>query len=130
MKFGADLDLWLRVLARGTGVMSPTVVVDYHVHEGQVTQDREGMARAYLELLHRYSGNGWWSRMLIEGWRGGAAWDRLRRQLRGGDKRGALRSAAFIGAHPARVTGLAGILFRRHRMRRRTAQLEGHGSRR
>ncbi|MEA2440791.1 MAG: hypothetical protein QOH76_2215 [Thermoleophilaceae bacterium] len=127
MKFGADLDLWLRVLARGTGVMSPRVVVDYHVHEGQVTQDREGMARAYLEVLHRYARHSWSSRLLTEGWRGGSAWDRLRRQLPEGDRSGAARSAAFIAAHPARVVGLAGILYRRHRMRRRTAQLERAG---
>ena len=124
LKFGADLHLWLRVLARGTGVMSPVPVLDYNVHAGQVTQDRDAMARSQLEVLRGYAGGALWPRLLIEGWRGGAAWDQLRRSLARGDVRGAARPAAFLMAHPARLAGLAGILLRRERMRRLTGRFE------
>jgi hypothetical protein len=124
LKFGADLDLWLRVLARGTGAMSPVPVMDYHLHDGQVTQDRGAMARSQLEVLRRYAGDAPWPRLLIEGWRGGACWDRLRTQLRARDMPGALRAGAMIAGHPARVVGLGGILYRRARMRRRTVEIE------
>lgn len=123
LKFGADLDLWLRMLARGTGMMTPAVVVNYYVHEGQVTQDRDGMARVQLDLLRRHAGGELWPRLLIEGWRGGTAWDRLRRQLRARDVGGAVGSAAFVAAHPARLVGLAAILVRRKGLRMRGSRL-------
>lgn len=121
-----DLDLWLRLLERGTGVVSPTVVVEYHVHSDQLTQDREAMARSQLALLRSYRGRSWWSGWRVEAWRGGAAWDELRRRLGAGDPGGALRAAAIIARHPIRVAGLIGVLVRRYSMRRRTAELEGH----
>ncbi|MEY2441107.1 MAG: hypothetical protein QOJ46_533 [bacterium] len=123
LKMGADLDLWLRVLERGTGVMSPRVVVDYHLHEGQVTQDRVATAEYHLDILRSYRGRPWWSAARVEGWRGGVGWDEFRRRLRERRLRAALGPALFVARHPARVAGLAGILLHRHRMRRRTAQL-------
>ena len=123
LRMGADLDLWLRVLERGTGVMSPEVVVDYHLHEGQVTQDRSTTADYHLEILRSYADRPWWSRARVEGWRGGVGWDELRRCLREGRRREAMASGWFVARHPVRVAGLAGILLHRHRMRRRTAEL-------
>ena len=32
MKRSADLDLWLRILERGTGYVDPDVTVRYHQH--------------------------------------------------------------------------------------------------
>jgi GT2 family glycosyltransferase len=124
LRMGADLDLWLRVLERGTGIMSPAVVVDYHLHDGQVTQDRAATAEHHLEILRSYADRAWWSGARVEGWRGGAGWDELRRGLRDRRRGEALASALFVARHPARVAGLAGILLHRHRMRRRTARLE------
>jgi glycosyltransferase involved in cell wall biosynthesis len=122
LRFGADLDLWLRVLERGPGVMSPAVVVDYELHAGQVTQDRDGMAAAQLEVMRAYAGRPWYSAARVEAWRGGAAWDRLRRCLDAGDRPGALAAARFLAGHPARPAGLAGILGRRFCMRRLTGR--------
>jgi glycosyltransferase involved in cell wall biosynthesis len=123
LRMGADLDLWLRVLERGTGIMSPEVVVDYHLHAGQVTQDRAGTADHHLRVLRSYADRPWFSAARVEGWRGGVGWDELRRSLHARHGAGALRAGWFVARHPARVAGLAGILLHRHRMRRRTAQL-------
>lgn len=123
LKFCADLDAWLRVLERGTGVLSPEVVMQYHLHVGQVTQDRDGMAQAYLDVLRRYADRGWWSARRVEAWRGGAAWDRFRRELTARRYRTAGATGAFIVRRPVRVAGLLGILVRRRIMRRRTRHL-------
>lgn len=128
LKFCADLDMWLRVLERGTGVQSPEVVVNYYLHDGQVTQDRNGMARGYLSVLRSYADRSWWSARRVEGWRGGAAWDRFRRELAARRYGRAAAAAGFILRHPVRLAGLLGILWRRHMMRRRTAVLIGSGS--
>ncbi|HEU4977666.1 MAG TPA: glycosyltransferase family 2 protein [Solirubrobacteraceae bacterium] len=123
LRMGADLDLWLRVLERGTGIMSPEVVVDYHLHPGQVTQDRDSTAEYHLRILRSYEGRPWFSAARVEGWRGGVGWDEMRRSLRAGRLAAGARAGLFVARHPARIAGLAGILFHRHRMRRRTAQL-------
>jgi glycosyltransferase involved in cell wall biosynthesis len=127
LRWGADLDLWLRVLEHGSGVMSARPVLRYRVHEGQVIQDRESAARAHLGILQRYAERPWWSATRVEAWRGGAAWDQLRRDLAAGRRDHALRTAAFASRHPARAAGLVGLLARRFAMRRRTARLRAAG---
>lgn len=123
LRHGADLDMWLRVLDRGSGLMVPRVVVHYYLHEGQVTRDHVGMATAQLAVLRAYADRPWWSRTRVEGWRAGSAWDDLRRELAAGDRSGVLRHGAFVVARPSRVLGLLGILVRRFRLRRRTRSL-------
>src|SRR3712207_7338475 len=42
-------------------VISPEVVTLYHVHGGQVTEDRAATRAATEELVCSYSGREWWS---------------------------------------------------------------------
>ena len=119
-----DLDLWLRVLERGTGVVAPTVGVIYHLHGGQVTRDHAAMDARQLEVMRAYADRPWWSAWRVEARRAGTAWDLLRR----GGGPGAGRCAAFIARRPARVVGLAGLLLRRHRLRRRSATVTRAGT--
>jgi glycosyltransferase involved in cell wall biosynthesis len=125
LKFGADLDLWLRILERGAGVMLPTVVVNYTRHFGQVTEDRDATAAAHLGVVNAYADRAWFSPTRVQAWRGGVGWDRLRRELRAGRHGAATAAALFIARHPVRVAGVAGLLFRRHRMRRYAARMAG-----
>ena len=127
LRWGADLDLWLRVLEHGSAVMSPRPTLRYRVHEGQVIQDRESAADAHLGILRRYADRPWWSATRVEAWRGGAAWDQLRRDLAAGRRGDAVRTAAFAARHPARAAGVAGVLARRYVLRRRTARLRAAG---
>ena len=46
MKGGADMDLWIRLLEHGEGLIVPHPVVLYHRHGGQVTGDADMMADA------------------------------------------------------------------------------------
>lgn len=119
-----DLDLWLRVLEHGTGLITPVVGVIYHLHDGQVTRDQETMATRQLEVMRSYSSRPWWSASRVEARRAADAWDLLRR----GETPTKLRCAAFIGRHPARIAGLGGLLVRRHRLRRRSAAVTRHGT--
>ncbi len=123
LRHGADLDMWLRVLDGGTGLMVPRVVVRYHLHGGQVTRDHVGMATAQLGVLNAYRDRPWWSRRRVEGWRGGSAWDDLRRELASRDRSRVPSHLRFLLARPARALGLAGILIRRYRLRRRSRAL-------
>jgi hypothetical protein len=113
-----DLDLWMRMLQGGTGVMSPVPVVRYHLHAGQTTNDRSAAADMQLAVLRNRAGSPW----RVEAWRGGAAWDELRRRQADGDRRGALAQAGFVVRHPVRLAGLLGVLARRAALRRRAAQ--------
>lgn len=123
LRWGADLDLWLRVLEKGRGVMSPQPVVKYRIHEGQVMQDRAAAAQSHLEVLRRYADRPWWSPARVEAWRGLVAWDELRRALADGRRAAALRHAGFAARRPARVAGIVSLLARRFMTRRRTARM-------
>lgn len=123
LRFGADLDLWLRLLREGSAIVSPEVVVDYHVHPEQVTQDKAAMSAAQLGILRARTSGSRRARLAIEAWLGGSYWDHARRRQAAGDQAGAVRAVAPVLAHPARLAGLAGLLLHRRRMRARTADL-------
>lgn len=125
LKFGADLDLWLRLLETGTGVMTPRVVVQYHLHPGQVTHDRAAAASASARVLRSHAGRPWWSEPRMQAWHGAQAWDAFRRDP---GLRSAVGTARFTLGHPARGAGLLGILLRRLWLRRRLARMQAGGS--
>ncbi|MDX6674689.1 MAG: hypothetical protein QOH11_2107 [Solirubrobacteraceae bacterium] len=124
MPRAADLDLWVRVLERGTGVIVPRATVIYHVHHGQVTTDRAAMRVAAVELLDRYASAGWCTPAVRRRREGALAWDDLRAAE---DLRGALRSAARIAMSPRRVQGTAHVLAARLLARRAAARLASSG---
>ncbi|HEY1335494.1 MAG TPA: glycosyltransferase, partial [Myxococcaceae bacterium] len=61
-----DLDLWCRLLNRGTANLSPQVTVLYHTHSGQMSEDWEAMHMAHLDVARSFAGEPWWSRALVE----------------------------------------------------------------
>jgi glycosyltransferase involved in cell wall biosynthesis len=122
LPFGADLDLWIRVLEHGTGVISPEIVTLYHVHAGQVTRDLAGTRAHHEQIARDYEGRPWWSPQLVERVRSVTAWDTLRRDLADARRRDALRGAAWLAARPLRVRALATLWLRRRRLRRRARE--------
>src|SRR3954453_6737383 len=50
MRLGVDIDAWLRLLERGTGIVSPEVGVLYRVHEAQISGDRAAMRAARVDV--------------------------------------------------------------------------------
>ena len=126
LKRGADLDLWVRLLERGTGVASPVPVAIYHVHAGQVTADKGSTRAAHLEVAHSYAGREWMSARLGSRARAVVAWDALREALARRRPREVWSCAIEIAVNPFAV-GLVGIWWRRWRLRRRVTQFGSDG---
>jgi glycosyltransferase involved in cell wall biosynthesis len=119
----ADLDMWLRLLERGTGLASPAVGSVYHIHPGQASHDSSAMHRAHRDVLARYSGRPWWKPSLLRRYDGVALWDALRAAWRSGDPGAAAMGLLRIGSHPDRVRGVLATLVWRLRTRRRSLRI-------
>jgi glycosyltransferase involved in cell wall biosynthesis len=118
-----DLDLWLRLLENGTGLVSPVVGAIYYLHPAQISGAGDANQRMHETVARRFEDRPWWSPAHLERWRGKAAWNNLRSALRSRQPGRALRSGALLASNPQRTYGAlsAGIL--RMRLRRRCAGL-------
>jgi glycosyltransferase involved in cell wall biosynthesis len=119
MKRSADLDLWLRILERGTGYVSPVVTVRYHQHSGQVTDDLTKTFDAYAAIVDAYRGRAELSRSAGAGAEARLLWDRLRLDLRLGRRGAALKGLWRIVRDPYKAPGLLDLLGHRILLRRR-----------
>jgi glycosyltransferase involved in cell wall biosynthesis len=128
LKRGADMDLWIRLLERGTGIIVPKPVVLYHLHSGQVTSDAGMMSEAHAAVARRYSGRPWWREAALERWEGGAGYYAARREWAAGRRRSALASVVGVLRSPTRTLGAGGILLRRVRLRRRSGLTDRRGA--
>lgn len=124
----ADMDLWIRVLERGTGVASPEVVSLYHVHPGQVTQNARAMWRGHELVAGSYADRPWWQRRTLERWRGAQAWDAVRAALRARSSGAVAWEAARMVSSGTRISGVIGVLMWRWRSRRRGSAVARDGS--
>jgi glycosyltransferase involved in cell wall biosynthesis len=122
-----DFDLWIRLLSRGTGILSPVVTLLYHVHAEQMSRDYTVMHRAHIGVSESYAGQRWWSPKLVERWRGRSRWDRLGLAVKAGRYGEAVRHLLAIVSHPQRMLGVAGTWFRRFFIRRRSSAVARDG---
>ena len=123
LKRCADLDLWVRMLERGRGVVSPAVTALYHLHDGQVSADGMAMQAAHAEVLDAYAARDWCTTGLRARFAGLRAWDEARARQAEGDRAGAVRALARALRDPRRAAGIPPALARRRRVRARTAAL-------
>jgi Glycosyl transferase family 2 len=120
-----DLDMWVRLIERGSGLVTSTVTVVYHVHAGQTTMAATRMQQGHLLVAERFAGRPWWSRGLADRWRAWSAWNNLKTALKGRHSLDAARWAARIAARPRSWVAIGqGYVFRA-RLRRRGAELVG-----
>jgi GT2 family glycosyltransferase len=122
--FCEDLDLWCRLLGRGSATLSPRVGMLYHAHPGQISENWEAMHAATLEIARSLAGS---RRALVQRRAGVTAWDRFRvgrRRRAVGPGRRFLRE---LLAHPMRVIGVLGIWRYRTWVRRRTSRFTSSG---
>jgi glycosyltransferase involved in cell wall biosynthesis len=107
-----DVDMWARLLERGTGVVLPDPTVVYHVPVAPREADAVGRDRAGVQLVvddlsgpqHPWmAGVGRWLEARHR-------WDDLRRALGEGRRGDAVRDAAWLGAHPTTWPPLAELL--------------------
>jgi glycosyltransferase involved in cell wall biosynthesis len=121
LRRAADLDLWLRLLERGTGAAIPRVTALYHVHPGQVSTDQRLMDDAHRAVLDSHADRTWCTRALLRRHEGVVAWDSARAAWAAGERPVATGAAlARRIAHPQRAIGVAQLLAGRY-MRRRLA---------
>lgn len=126
-----DLDLFIRLLERGTAVVVPVPVSVYHLAgdgAGSVQTDRRFMADVFEDVILRYAGRPWVGSTLIERACGMATWQRLRAARSGQDRAETLLQARTLARRPWQVVGAADLVRRRRRLRRRRWQLSHDGA--
>jgi GT2 family glycosyltransferase len=124
-----DLDLWLRVLEQGTGIVDPTVSVLYHLSAGQISGDYPRMQAGRIQVAERFRNRWWWSERLNQQWHGHAAWTNVRAAVRAQRPFEAMRTTAWIAARPSRVGGAIRSRIARARKVRRSARIGRDGGR-
>jgi glycosyltransferase involved in cell wall biosynthesis len=112
-----DLDLWIRVLEQGPGVVVGRIVAIYHLAgpgAASVQTDRALMLKAYEDFIASVDGRPWATRRVLERARGVIVWDRLRAAMREGRRAAIARYAAELLTHPERAAGaVAQVVYRR-----------------
>jgi glycosyltransferase involved in cell wall biosynthesis len=121
-KTGADLDMWLRMTARGTILACPEPGYVYHVHAGQVSGDSVLMRDNLLALVESYRSEPWCTEQLIERVAAVNAWDALQAARQARSAPSAARRARWLLARPVRASALLQVWRWRLRLRRRTAR--------
>jgi GT2 family glycosyltransferase len=127
LRYAEDFDLWLRVLERGTGVVSPAVVSLYHSHGGQKSRHAEGPRAAQRTAIASRAGAAWWRPGLLERRIATDAWDDLRNAARQRRWGAAAGHAKQIARRPARIRAVTGIVRWREAQRRRSAMVARDG---
>lgn len=116
-----DLDLWLRLLEHGTGVVTPEITAIYHRHEQQMSGDHRRMHAALFALLEDHANAPWYSPTLVARCQGVESWDKLRAAKRNGDLKQAASMILRLLTRPQRLVGAGLRIRRRLRARRRSA---------
>jgi glycosyltransferase involved in cell wall biosynthesis len=75
-----DLDLWLRLLERGTGIALPVVTSRYRVHPEQLSSDRPAGWQAQREILAAYADRPWCTPAVRRKRDAAIRWDESRRR--------------------------------------------------
>jgi hypothetical protein len=120
-----DLDLWIRILERGSALTIPRVTALYHRHADQVSIDAAQMWAAHMAVLGGHAPR---MRSVRRRAEGVLAWDAARAGLADGASPG--RSAIHLLrqlAMPHRAVGVAQLLVSRHRAHRLAARFTPSG---
>lgn len=126
LKLGADLDLWLRLLERGPGLVSPAVTVRYHLHDAQVSGDRAAMWSAHRAIVDAYRDRSWCTPTVRAQVEGILLWDQLRAAARENERATIARCAARLSSDPRKLLSAGRLVLARRRLRARSSRyLEG-----
>lgn len=101
--YAEDWDLWLRVLERGSGVITPLVVCLYHVHAGSKSLHADGPVQTHDRIVRSCIGRPWWRARLLDRWCGLRLWAALEAALAARQRRRAVMLAAKLVARPQRL---------------------------
>jgi hypothetical protein len=118
-----DLDLWLRMLERGTGLAIPRVTALYYQHPRQVSTDRLAMQAAQQAVLDSYSDRPWCTPSVLRRHEGRVAWDAARAAIADGAP--VATTVAGLARQlvvPQRALGVVQLLAGRNAIRRMTSR--------
>jgi hypothetical protein len=127
LPLAADLDMWVRLLEEGSGLVLPRVTALYHVHPGQASADLRPMHEAHGAVLDAYATRPWCTPALRRRHDGIVAWDSARAAIAEG---AAIRTPLLLMArlvHFQRAAGVAQLLVGRFMSRRLTARIAPGG---
>jgi hypothetical protein len=122
-----DVDLWLRLLERGTGFVSSRVSAIYHEHAGQMTADGNKLQVARRAVLESCADRPWFDPSLLTEWDGVMAWDAARTAQRSRELRAAFGHLAWVAGRPRAAGAVLRELRARRGGRRRSWQLTPSG---
>jgi glycosyltransferase involved in cell wall biosynthesis len=114
-----DLDMWLRLLERGTGLCVPVVTNRYRVHPSQASADRPTGWDAQRAILRSYADRSWCTQRVLKEREGALAWDEARLELaRGGSKTAVAAKLVRVTLDPRMARGMTMLLRGRMAQRR------------
>jgi glycosyltransferase involved in cell wall biosynthesis len=116
--FGEDIELYVRILEGGTGLVTPTVTCVYHHHPEQATADTAFALAQRRFLADRFAGRPWSDRRLIERMLAVTTWDELRWAIRQRSSAGCLEAGRWLLGRPQRPLAVLGLWGSRYRARR------------
>ncbi len=127
--YAEDWDLWLRVLERGSGVITPSVVCLYHVHAGSKSLHSDGPAQTHDRIVRSCVGRSWWSSRLLDRWCGLRLWAALEAAMADRRHRQAALLAAKLVVRPQRLRAVVARRLQFSLWMRRSRRLSAHDER-
>jgi len=118
LRYGEDLDAWLRVLERGTGVLVGEVTCLYLQHARQLSANRLGMMSANETILDKYRDRPWLTARLRESLEVVSTWDDLQAARGQHQWPEVARKAVWLLGRPSRAADLARLWSFRRQTRR------------
>ncbi|MDQ1679598.1 MAG: hypothetical protein QOI42_457 [Frankiaceae bacterium] len=118
-----DLDMWIRVLERGSGLVTGKPTVTYFVHDTQMSLDTGRMRAEVLRLFDTYADRPWMTRRVRVGAEGRIRWDDMRKAQFQKSPAGLLRHGGWLLAHPAAWRPVLTLLSRRKAGRRMATRM-------
>ena len=120
-----DVDAWMRVLERGSGLLAPEVTCLYRHHEGQVSRRRTEMQRATTYLMDKYRDRSWLSERVRQAVATVGVWDDFQAARASRDWSEVTRLGGWMMANPVRLTSLGRLLGFRRDVRNRSREFAG-----
>ncbi|WP_369052485.1 glycosyltransferase family 2 protein [Kineococcus terrestris] len=116
-----DLDMWVRVLERGTGLALARPTVTYHLHEQQAILDSDLMRQCFTRIVDDCRSKDWFTdRDADRAWVRWH-WDDARAAQRSGEAAAAVRELSWFASRPYTWSTLAALLRARRLSRNASA---------
>lgn len=124
LRYMEDIDLWLRVLELGSGLLLPDVTCLYRRHVSQLSGSRAKMSATAESILAKYAGRSWMTKQVTNSWQVVEHWDDLQAARYAGQWPTVATKALWLLGRPARPAALVRLWAFRRQVRRRVIPAE------